>query len=186
MSLPSHVLRFEVARDVFILLSTPFSNRICKQNLDLPITLKSHKLSDKMTFCPLCKTLGLSKLVVSKDGKAKKLYSRLEKDNFQTPLLKEAMAKCYGLEKSGKYIHQEHRPKKIFIENYEILGRNVAALSIFELFNLLLQKGCLEIANLNTESRLGLIFLPQNFIPKIPKSENRENQVEIPNQKNGL
>ena len=56
-----------------------------------------------MTFCPLCKTLGISKLVVSKDGKAKKLYSRLENDNFQTPLLKEAMAKCYGLEKSGKY-----------------------------------------------------------------------------------
>ena len=75
-----------------------------------------------MTFCPLCKTLGISKLDVSKDGKAKKLYSRLENDNFQTPLLKEAMAKCHGLEKNGKYIHQECRPKKNFIENYEILG----------------------------------------------------------------
>ena len=74
--------------------------------------------------------------------------------------------------------------KKKFAENYEILGRNVAALSIFELSNLLLQKGCLEIANLNTESRLGLIFLPQNFIPKIPKSKNREKQGEIPNQRN--
>ena len=138
-----------------------------------------------MTFCPLCKTLGISKLVVSIDGKAKKLYSRLEKDNFQTPLLKEAMAKCYGSEKSGEYIHQERRPKTIFIENYEILGRNVAALSIFELADLLLQKGFPEIANLNTESRLGPIFLPTNFIPKIPKSKNRENQGEIPNQRNG-
>ena len=184
MSLPSHVLRFEVARDVFILLRTPFSNRICKQNLELPITLKSHKLSDKMTFCPLCKTLGLSKLVVSKDGKAKKLYSRLEKDNFQTPLLKEGMAKCYGLEKSGKYINQECRPKKIFIENYEIHGRNVAALSIFDLADLLLQKDFPQIANFNKERRLGPIFLPNNFIPKIPKSKIFENQGEIANESN--
>ena len=138
-----------------------------------------------MTFCPLCKTLGISKLVVSKDGKAQKLYSRLEKDNFQTPLLKEAMAKCYGLEKSGKFIHQERRPKKCFIENYEILGRNVAAQSIFELADLLLQKDFPDIANLNTESRLGPIFLPNNFIPKIPKSKNCENQGEIPNQRSG-
>ena len=125
-----------------------------------------------MTFCPLCKTLGISKLVVSKDGKAEKLYSRLEKDSFQTPLLKEAMAKCYGLEKSGKY--QERRPKNIFIEDYEILGRNVAALSIFELADLLLQKGFPEISNLNTESRLGPIFLPKIFIPKIHEWKNLE------------
>ena len=51
--------------------------------------------------------------------------------------------------------------------------------------DLLLQKGFPEIANLNTESRLGPIFLPTNFIPKIPKSKNRENQGEIPNQRNG-
>ena len=138
-----------------------------------------------MTFCPLCKTLGLSKLVVSKDGKAKKLYSRLEKDNFQTPLLKEGMAKCYGLEKSGKYINQECRPKKIFIENYEIHGRNVAALSIFDLADLLLQKDFPQIANFNKERRFGPIFLPNNFIPKIPKSKNFENQGEIPNQRKG-
>ena len=70
--------------------------------------------------------------------------------------------------------------------NYEILGKNIAELSIFELADLLLQKGFPEIANLNTESRLGPIFLPENFIPKIPKSKNRENQGEILNQRNGL
>ena len=137
-----------------------------------------------MTLCPLCKTLGISKLVVSKDGKAKKLYSRLEKDNFQTPLLKEGMAKCYGLERSGKYINKECRPKKIFIENYEIHGRNVAALSIFDLADLLLQKDFPQIANFNKERRLGPIFLPNNFIPKIPKSKIFENQGEIANESN--
>ena len=68
-----------------------------------------------MTLCLLCKTLGLSKLVVSIDEKEKRLNSRLENDNFQTLLLKETMAKCHGFEKSGKYIHQERQPKKIFI-----------------------------------------------------------------------
>ena len=51
--------------------------------------------------------------------------------------------------------------------------------------DLLLQKSFPEISNLNTESKIGPIFLPKNFIPKIPKSKNPEKQGDVPNQRNG-
>ena len=126
--------------------------------------------------CLLCKTLGTFELTLSNDKES--LKKRLENDNFQTHLIKETMAKCYGIEKSGKF--KQNRPKKILIGNYQILGQNVENSSIFEMAEKLLDRDIPEIANFKDNINSSPIFIPENFIPKKPKLKKIE---DISNQK---
>ena len=126
--------------------------------------------------CLLCKTLGISNLILSKDKNVLKL--RLEQDNIQNILQKETLAKCYGSLKNGVKMVQK-RPKKVFIRNYHVLGQDIESTSIHKLVELLLERDYPEIANFNGKCAIGPLFIPEAFISKRPK----ESRIQIQHDK---
>ena len=105
------------------------------------LTISSHSGS----HCPLCRILGETRLTLSNEKGLLKV--RLESEDVQKSL-KEQMARCYGNRRQqlipGRKVKKQG--KKIKIQEYYILGQNVATADILELVELLLERDYPDVA----------------------------------------
>ena len=125
---------------------------------------------DSGSHCPLCRILGETRLTLSSEKGLLKV--RLESEDVQKSL-KEQMARCYGNRRQqlipGRKVKKQG--KKIKIQEYYILGQNVATADILELVELLLERDYPDVAIFDGSipGRVGPIFVPESYLPKKPK-----------------
>ena len=138
--------------------------------------------SHQQEQCPLCRTLGEERMILSRENGILKV--RLETEDIVASL-KEQMAKCYGnrMLPSGR-LQGRNRGRRVNIQEYYILGQNIGITSILELVELLLQRDYPNIAIFDgsKDGSVGPIFVPEGYLPKKPKVIDPDIAEEIQSQ----
>ena len=135
------------------------------------------------SICSLCNTLGDTKVFFI-EGK-RTLKVRLETEDI-VETLKESMAKYYGtrkIERNGQK-GKKKGGKKMKIQEYYVLGQNLATSSILELVELLVERDYPQVGIFDgsKDGMLGSIFIPEGYLPKKPKVVDPDVAEKIKNE----